>query len=161
MKLEVCAFIIVQWGVKAVRLCFLHLQNLKLLFIRLFLRLFLSFLVFPFSPPPLHLLSQTLLFSSLAMRRLVFYVLFLTCIRIFFICNISVARLHLLCCAFDFLCLQHIFPWICTRLSSSATRCCSFSCLLISPLHAMCKAKHIIWFFSVYVSLLYLTFSWF
>ncbi len=196
MKLEVCAFIIVQWGVKAVRLCFLHFQNLKLLFIRLLLCLFLSFVVFPFSPPPLHLLSQTLLFSSLAMRQLIFYVLFLTCIRIFFIWNISVAHLHLLCCAFDFLCLQHIFPRIRTWLSSSATHCCSFSCLLILPLHTMCKAKHIFWcslsfarpssssnvsqgsywvhfvslfssppssffFFSVYISLLYLTFSWF
>ncbi len=126
MKLEVCAFIIVQWGVKAVRLSFVHLQNLKLLFISLLLRLFLSFLVFPFSPPPLHLLSQTLLFSSLAMRQLVFYVLSLTCIRIFFVCNISVACLHLLCCAFDFLCLQRIFPWIHTWLSSSATCVAAF-----------------------------------
>jgi hypothetical protein len=30
-------------------------------------------------------------------------------------------------------------------LSSSATHCCSFSCLLILPLHIMCKAKHIFW----------------
>jgi hypothetical protein len=178
-----CAFIIIQWGVKAVRLCF-HLQNLKLLFIRLLLHLFLSFLVLPFSPPPLHLLSQTLLFNSLAMRWLVFYVLFLTCIRIFYVVYLIfyVCNTSFLGYALDCLHLQHIVAaflvyWFC--LCTSCARQNTFfdvlyllQGLVLLQMFLRDLTEFILFpfflhpllpffFFSVYISLLYLIFSWF